>query len=136
MNSVSARWCDDLRFLHTSGSGHALVTDVLPEAGGGSAPTPMELILHGLAGCTGVDVVSILRKMKQPLTGLEITVEAERADDHPRVYERVRMHLELRGDLDERRVEKAVMLSETKYCSVSAMLRGTAKLEITWEIVR
>lgn len=132
-NLMTATWAGGLRFVHRSASGHALVTDV-PEdkGGGGTAPTPMELVILGLIGCTGVDVVSILHKMKQPLESCEISAEHERAGEHPRVFTKIRVIYTLRGDLDGKKVRRAVELSEHTYCSVSAMLRGS--VAITYEV--
>ncbi len=128
-NLMTATWAGGLRFVHRSGSGHALVTDVpADKGGGGTAPSPMELIILGLIGCTGVDVVSILHKMKQPLESCEISAEPERAEDHPRVFTKILVIYTLRGDLDERKVRRAVELSEHTYCSVSAMLRGSVAI--------
>lgn len=133
-NRMTATWAGGMRFVHRSASGHALVTDT-PEASGGlgSAATPMELIILGLIGCTGVDVVSILHKMKQPLEAFDVSATYERAEDHPKVYTKIRVTYTLTGDLDPKKVQRAVELSEKTYCSVSAMLRSTA--EITSEVV-
>jgi len=126
---MTTTWAGGLRFVHRSASGHAAVTDAPVESGGGgSAPSPMELVILGLIGCTGVDVVSILQKMRQPLTGCEVSATYERAEDHPRVYTKIELTYILRGDLDPKKVERAVGLSEQTYCSVSAMLRGTAEI--------
>lgn len=131
--TMIATWTDGMRFVHRSASGHAVVTDApVDKGGGGSAPSPMELVILGLIGCTGVDVVSILKKMRQPLESCEVEAVSERAEDHPRVYTRIRVTYTLRGDLDPKKVERAVELSEQTFCSVSAMLRGTT--EITSEI--
>ena len=128
-NLMTATWAGGLRFVHRSGSGHGLVTDVpADKGGGGTAPSPMELVVLGLIGCTGVDVVSILHKMKQPLESLEVSAEHERAEDHPRVFTQIRVVYTLRGDLDEKKVRRAVELSESTYCSVSAMLRGAVAI--------
>jgi putative redox protein len=134
-STCNARWTDGVRYLHTSGSGHALVTDAMPPFGGGSAPTPMELILHALAGCTGVDLAMMLEKMHQPVQGIEITVEGDRAEDHPKVYTHLRVHVRVTGAVDERKLERALALSSETYCSVSAMLAATVKISHTHEIV-
>ncbi|RKZ19909.1 hypothetical protein DRQ50_01160 [bacterium] len=130
---MTTTWAGGLRFVHRSATGHAVVTDA-PEAAGGydSAPTPMELIILSLIGCTGVDVASILLKMKQPLESFTVSASHERAEEHPKVYTRIHLVYNLTGDLDAKRVRRAVNLSENTYCSVSAMLRGTT--EITNEI--
>ena len=130
---MTATWTGGRRFVHRTASGHAAVTDT-PVAKGGTdtAPTPMEMVVLGLIGCTGVDVVSILHKMKQPLEACEVSAVTERAEEYPQVYTKIHLVYTLRGDLDEKRVRRAVELSEKTYCSVSAMLRGTA--EITSEV--
>lgn len=94
----------------------------------------METLLIALGGCTGADVVGILEKMRAPLEGLTITVTGERAETHPKVFTRIHLRYEVRGKgLTPRQVERAVRLSQEKYCSVAAMLRPTAAL--TYEIV-
>ena len=92
----------------------------------------MELVLIGLCGCTGYDVVSILRKKREPLAGLDVRAEAERAESSPTVYTRVKLVYRVRGAVSHKAVEDAVRLSEEKYCSVAAMLNKTAA--ITYEI--
>ncbi len=133
---MTATWAGGMRFVHQSASGHAVVTDAPVEHGGlGSAVSPMELLLLGLIGCTGVDVASILTRMKEPLQGLEVTAEAERAEDHPKVYTRIHLVYTLTGALDEKKVQRAIDLSETKYCSASAMLRATAAMTSEYHIL-
>lgn len=136
MPVLTATWTAGRQFVYRSATGHALVTDTPVESGGGgAAPTPMELVLMGLAGCTGVDVVSILETMRQPLRGLTVEVEFERAADHPRVYTRVVLRYRLQGELDPDRVDRAVALSRDRYCSVSAMLAPTVPIEHVVEIL-
>jgi putative redox protein len=136
MASITANWTGGRQFVHHSATGHALVTDTPADSGGAnSAPTPMELVLMGLAGCTGVDVVSILEGMRQPLRALTITAEYERADTHPRVFTRIELRYRLHGDLDPAKVDRAVALSKDKYCSVSAMLGGKVEIVHTVEIL-
>jgi putative redox protein len=117
-------------------SGGTITLDARPEHGGtGQGPSPMETLLLALAGCTGMDVVSILGKMRAPLDGLEIRVSGDRADDHPRVFTRIRLEYVFRGnDLRPEQAGRAVQLSQEKYCSVSAMLRASAELTYTWRI--
>ena len=136
MAIITSAWSGGRQFVHRSATGHALVTDTPVEAGGAnSAPTPMELVIMGLAGCTGVDMVSILEGMRQPLRALDITAEYERADDHPRVFTRVELRYRLYGDLDRTKVDRAVALSQDKYCSVSAMLAVKVAITHTVEIL-
>ncbi|HIE57741.1 MAG TPA: OsmC family peroxiredoxin [Anaerolineales bacterium] len=96
---------------------------------------PMEMLLLGLAGCTGVDVAHILRKKRAHLDDLEITVRAWRADQHPKVYVEIEIQYLLWGDLKPKDVEQAIQLSEEKYCSASAMLGKTAKIHSTYKIL-
>lgn len=134
--AITATWTGGRQFVHRSATGHALVTDTPVEnGGGGTAPTPMELVLMGLAGCTGVDIASILETMRQPLRGLTVTAEFERAVDHPRVYTRIVLRYRLQGGLDPDRVDRAVALSRDRYCSVSAMLAPTVPIEHIVEIL-
>jgi len=134
--TITATWTGGRQFVHRSATGHALVTDTPADSGGGNtAPTPMELVIMGLAGCTGVDIASILEGMRQPLRALKVTAEYERADDHPRVFTRIALRYVLQGDLDPARVARAVALSMDKYCSVSAMLAGSATITHEVEIL-
>ena len=129
MNSAKAVWMDNQRFTGIADSGHSIIVDG-DKAGGNS---PMELVLIGLCGCTGYDVVSILKKKREPLTGLEVRAEAERAPDPPSVYTSIRLVYRIGGKVSRKAVEDAVRLSEEKYCSVSAMLGKTAKISTAIE---
>ena len=131
---MTATWAGGMRFVYKSSSGHGLATDAPVEGGGtDTAPSPMELVILGLIGCTGVDVASILERMREPLKGLEVTATYERAEAHPKVYTKIHLTYTLQGGLDEKKVRRAINLSETKYCSVSAMLGHTT--DITHEYV-
>lgn len=135
MQKMTATWAGGMRFVYQSSTGHGLVTDAPVAAGGlDTAATPMELVLLGLIGCTGVDVASILLKMKEPLAGLEVSAEYERAENHPRVYTRIHLKYTATGPLDPRKLERAIGLSEKTYCSVSAMLGKTAAITHEYEI--
>ncbi|MCO6451721.1 MAG: OsmC family protein [Caldilineales bacterium] len=137
MNETKARWISGNTFSAETGSGHTVVMDSVPAEGNLSAgPSPMELLLVGMAGCTGIDVVSILQKQRQPLQGLEVQVKGERADSPPRVYTNIVVEYVLRGDLDEDKVRRAIELSEEKYCSASMMLEKTAQITSSFKIVR
>jgi putative redox protein len=122
------KWVDGEKFVVSGSSGHAIVSD----SSAATAPNPMELVLMALCGCTASDVVSILRKKREPFTGLEVRAEAERAPDPPRVYTSIKLIYTVSGAVTRKAVEDAVRLSEEKYCSVSAMLKSTAR--ITTEI--
>jgi putative redox protein len=115
--------------------GHTFTLDADPSAGGEDrGPQPKALLLSGLAGCTGMDVASILGKMKMPYDKLTIQVSADLTNEHPRVYDRIRVKYILAGDnLDRDKIEKAVALSRDKYCGVAAMLAKSAKID--YEII-
>ncbi len=131
MITASAQWIDRERFAAQASSGHAQVVDADRQVNSGSGP--MELVLMGLCCCTATDVVMILRKKRQPARSLRVTAEAERAPEPPTVYTRIHLRYEVEGDVERAAVERAVTLSQEKYCGVSAMLRATAA--ITWEIL-
>jgi putative redox protein len=134
--NATVRWEEGMRFAATPESGATITLDATPEhGGGGRGPSPMETVLLALGGCTGMDVVSILRKMRAPLEGLEIRITAERAEAHPRVFTRIALDYVFTGaGLEAAQVSRAVELSQTRYCSVSAMLRQSAPLTYTWRI--
>ncbi|MHB0871505.1 MAG: OsmC family protein [Chloroflexota bacterium] len=118
-------------------SGYRLEIDTAPEHGG-TAPgaRPMELVLAGLAGCTAFDVASIMKKARQEVTGFEVTASGERATEDPKVYTRITVEYVVRGrNISEDVLERAIRLSEEKYCSVSAMLEKTARIETRYRII-
>lgn len=133
---TTVKWIDNLSFVGKTGSNHLVPMDTRPEVGGGgSAPTPMELLLLGLGGCTGMDVVSILKKMREPLDDFEIKIDSERGDEHPKVYTKISLKYIFYGKgLKEKNVERAIQLSEDTYCSASAMLKKTAEITTSYEI--
>jgi putative redox protein len=127
------KWVENRTFIGESGSGHKLVlgTAVGPE-GRTPGPSPMELVLIGTGGCSAFDVVHILTKGREPVEDVAVEVEAERADQDPRVFTRVHMHFIVRGrGLSTEKVERAIKLSVEKYCSASAMIAKTATM--TWD---
>ena len=130
---ATVKWLDGVAFVGETGSGHAVVLDGAPAAGGRNVgPRPMETILVGLGACSAFDVVTILRKSRQSVTDCRVELEAERADAVPAVFTRIRMVFVVSGkDLRESAVRRAVDLSAEKYCSATAMLRSS--VEITHE---
>ena len=132
MMDANVKWNGKMAFTGTAGSGHEVIMDAHDKVGGentGSRPT--ELVLIGLGGCTAMDVVSILGKMKQEVTEFEIKLHADKTDTHPKIFKDIVIEYVMTGhNLDRSAVEKAVMLSKEKYCSVQAMLRKTADIEI------
>ncbi len=131
MKDVVAVWQNGTLFATTAGSGHAVMTDGTSAA----AQSPMELILSGLAGCIGADVIEILRKKRQAITAMEIRVHGARSEDHPRVYIHLELVFVITGrQVDPGAVRRAIDLSEQKYCSVAAMLRSKAQMVCRYEI--
>jgi len=129
--TAQLRWTDGLQFVARAGKGPAVVVDT-PDGGGG--PSPMEMVLIGVAGCTAVDVVSIMQKKRALLTGFQVNVSGERAEKHPRRYTRIRITYILIGrGLSPKAVEQAIALSEKKFCSALASLN--AEFEHTYEII-
>jgi len=128
---VRVKWIDGMRFVATDSTGHSIVMDASKQGGGeGSGFSPLQLLLAALGGCTGIDIVDIMRKQRQPLDDLEIIVSGERVKEPPRVYNKIHVEYRVKGkDIKEKAVQRAIGLSEEKYCSVGAMLR--AKAEVT-----
>ncbi len=131
------KWVDGVMFVGESGSGHALVIDGPPESGGRNlGPRPMELILTGLGACTAFDVVTILKKARQAVTDCRVELEAERADEVPKVFTRIHLHFVLSGrDLKPAQIERAINLSSDKYCSATIMLQASVAITHDYEIV-
>jgi putative redox protein len=121
------------QFVATSGTGHHLLMD---DATGNTAAKPIELVAIALAGCTAFDVIGILRKKREQITAYEVHVEAEQTQDTPQVFTSVRIHHKLTGSgISAKAVEDAIHLSETKYCSVGAMVQKSARITTTFEIL-
>ena len=121
------------QFVATSGTGHHILID---DAAGNTGAKPIELVAIALAGCTAFDVIGILRKKRQEVTGYEVTVEADQTPDPPQVFTKVRIHHIVTGvGIAEHALRDAIHLSETKYCSVGAMVKQSAEIESTYEIV-
>lgn len=131
------RWLEGVSFVAETGSGHALVVDGAPEAGGRNVgPRPMELFLSGAAACTAFDVVWILRRARQPVSDCVVDAEADRAEQEPKVFTAIRLRYRIAGrGLDPAQVERAVKLSKEKYCSATIMLGATAAVSATVEIL-
>lgn len=131
------KWVEDATFIGESGSGHAVVMDGPPEYGGRNLGVrPMEMILLGMGGCTAFDVILILQRARQPVTNCVVEVEAERADQVPKVFTRIHVHFTVTGDgLSDTQVARAVELSAKKYCSASIMLGKVAEISHDYRIV-
>ena len=128
---------EDVCFMAESDSGHALIMDGAPEVGGRNlGPRPMEMLLMGTGGCTSVDVVMILKKSRQDVTGCEVEISAERASDHPKIFTRIHMHFTVRGrGVKPEIVDRAIKLSAEKYCSASIILGKSAVMTHDFEII-
>ena len=126
MVEANVQWIDGERFVGQASSGHALAID--SDRQRNTAPGPMELVLIGLCACTATDVVSILRKKREPFTALRVRAQAERAKEPPTVYETIHLVYTVSGKVTKKAMEDAVRLSKEKYCSVSAMLQKTARI--------
>lgn len=127
-------WVNKKQFIGISPSGHGIVIDSPDETNYG--PSPMELILIALAGCTGIDVISILEKMKKKAESFEVICEGERVDTYPKVYKKIKVHYIVKGkNIEKEAVEKAINLSKEKYCSVSAMLSNSVEIDFSYEVL-
>src|ERR1044071_3628345 len=134
----SVRWTGEgMSFIAETGSNHLVAMAGAPDGGGRNlAPRPMELVLLGTGGCAAYDVVVILRKSGQAVTGCEVKLTSERAETDPKVFTKIHMHFVVRGKgLKRNVVEHAIRLSHEKYCSASAMLGKTAAITKDFEIV-
>ncbi len=135
--NVSMDWQKGHKFSGRSAFGHEISTDGSKQAGGqedGYKPT--ELLLFGMAGCSGIDVVLIAEKMHQEITGLKINVNADRREEHPRAFNKIHLEYIVTGrNIDPDKLEKIIALSEEKYCSVGATLNGVARITHSYKIV-
>jgi putative redox protein len=128
---ASAEWKQGTRFDGHSDSGHTIHFDT--DAAHTAGPSPMEAVLAALCGCTSVDVVSILEKKRQPITGLVVSADAQQAPAPPRIFTHIKLTYRVSGKLSRKAVEDAVALSKNKYCSVSKMLEKSATIEFVIE---
>ncbi len=132
------KWIEGIAFIGEAESGHAVVMDGAPAAGGRNlGPRPMEMLLLGAGGCSSIDVIMILKKSRQAVSDCYVELEAERAETDPKVFTRIHMHFVVKGkDIKPEAVEKAVKLSAEKYCSASIMLGATAEMTHDFEVIQ
>lgn len=134
---ANIKWTGDVSFTGTADSGHTVIMDGAPESGGrNQGSRPMELVLIGMGGCTAYDVIHILRKSRQEVTDCVAQIEAKRAETDPKVFTNIHIHFVVTGkNLDEKKVQHAIELSATKYCSASIMIGKTAKITHDFELI-
>ena len=132
------KWVEQVSFLGETESSHAVLMDGSPAAGGRNlGPRPMEMLLLGAGGCTSFDVMSILKKSRQAISGCYVELDAERAETDPKVFTKIHMHFVVTGkDIKPEAVEKAIKLSAEKYCSASIMLGATAAITHDFEVIQ
>lgn len=138
MSRAKVTYVQGLQFVGEATSGHAIVMDGDPEVGGhDTGLRPTELLLVALGGCSGMDVISILTKKRQEVTGLEITLKGDRPDQHPKKFTAINLEFVVKGkNLSEEAVKRAIDLSMNKYCSVKFTLEGTAKISFSYKIIQ
>lgn len=130
---INTVWKEKMAFDSQLGN-HTVRMDTMPEMGDDSGPSPKQLVLAGLAGCTGMDVVSLLKKMRVEYDAFEISTEADLTEEHPKVFSEIRLVYRFKGEnIDQAKVEKAVNLSKDKYCGVSAMLKKNGPITYSIE---
>jgi putative redox protein len=130
---LTINWKEKMAFSGVTPTGHEFIMDAAPEVGGeNSGPRPTELLLQAVAGCTGIDIISILQKMRLEPTAFQMDVKGERAEDHPKRFTSINIHYALDGELPEDKVVRAIQLSKDKYCSVSHSL--SAEITVSYSI--
>lgn len=136
-HQAKVRWAGGMQFIGRAGSNHLVPMDAAPDFGGeNSATRPLELLLIALGGCTGMDVVSLLNKMRVEFRDLTMNITAEKAESHPTVYTSIAIEYVVTGSaVDPEKVKRAIELSQEKYCSVSAMLRQACPVSFSWRVV-
>ena len=135
--NISVKWIDGMLMVGKSDSGHAIVMDGPPEIGGENLGVrPMEMLLLGMTGCTVIDVISTLKKMREDVVDCQTQVSADRSEEYPKVFTNIHVHFVLRGkQLNPSKVDKAIKLSAEKYCSASIMIGKTAIITHDYEII-
>lgn len=135
MTKANITWVQDMQFVASGDSGHAIVMDSSPDVGGhDTAARPMEVLLMGLLGCTAMDVISILKKKRQPVQGFKIFATGERSAEHPKKYTKIHLEYVAYGDVDPKALARAIELSETTYCGAIATVRGVAEVTYSYRV--
>lgn len=131
---AKVKYIDKLQFCAVSDSNHSIIIDADKNLSYDQGIRPKELLLMGLAGCTAMDVASILKKMHINFSNFSVTAEAKLTDEHPKVFKSIKIHYKISGNVDKDKLEKAIKLSQDCYCGVSAMLKKAAPISYTYEI--
>jgi len=135
MTNATLTWIEDMQFVAQSDSGHAILMDAAESAGGhDTAARPMEVLLMGLLGCTAMDVISILKKKRQPVQDFKIFATSERAKEHPHAYKKIHLEYVAYGDVDLEALARSIQLSEEKYCGAMATVRGVAEITSSYRV--
>jgi putative redox protein len=137
LKTTITKWVQGLQFVAKGDSGHAVVFDAHADVGGSdTGPRPGEVLLMSLGTCTGIDVVSILNKMRVSFNSLEVEVKGKNAEEHPKLYTEVWVKFVVKGDVPEDKLKKAIDLSRERYCSVGALFKKAAEMHYDYEITR
>ncbi|MHB9145327.1 MAG: OsmC family protein [Symbiobacteriia bacterium] len=133
--SVAVKWVQGMEFQAQTGSGHSIIMDAREEVGGQNhGARPAEMVLVGLGGCTGMDIISILRKMRLNVERFEMQIDGDERTEHPKSYEHVEIRYRLWGDIAPDKAERAIRLSRDRYCVVAHVVSGRASLHYTYQI--
>ena len=137
VSSVDLRWTGDMEFMALTSTGHTLILDAGIDFGGRNrGPRPIELLVVGLAGCTAMDVISFLKKMRQDVVAYEVRLVGTRREEDPQIYTDITIEHVVTGTVDEDRLKKAIALSKDKYCTALAMMSPPADVKITYKIIK
>jgi putative redox protein len=129
MTTANVTWVEDMQFVAQGETGHAIVMDAAEDnSGHDTGARPMEVLLMGVLGCTAMDVISILKKKRQPVKGLKIFATGDRSAEHPKYYTKIHLEYVAYGDVDPEALARSAQLSEDKYCSAIATVRGKAEV--------
>jgi len=131
---AKVKYIDNLQFSAVSDSNHSIIIDADKKLSLDQGSRPKELVLMGLAGCTAMDVVSLLKKMRVEFKDFSVSAEAELSDEHPKVFTSIHINYNISGDVDEEKLKKAIDLSQNRYCGVTVMLEKTAKITHSYQI--
>jgi putative redox protein len=133
---AKVKYIDKLQFIAVSDSNHSIVLDANKQMSFDNGSRPKELILMGLIGCTAMDVVSLLKKMRVDFNDFSVSAEAELTDEHPKVFTSIHINYKISGEVEEKKLKKAIELSQNRYCGVTAMLQKAVPISYSYQIVK